>query len=726
MPTPDHCPPENQPRLLVVDDDLRLLESLCRLLQTSGFQVDAAQGGRIACRQIETQGYDLVLLDMRMPDMDGLEVMADLQSKDLDVPVVVVSGEASFSIVSKALRRGAYDYVKKPYLADELIATVRSVLRKRMLEKAHADIQWQLQKSEELHRYIVNSSPDIVFMLDRKGCFCFLNSKVETLLGYGCGELMGRHFRQLVDSADVAKASFAFSDSSITMQNPRSLELRLKSRGSRKATRHFEVTAFPIDGSTLQAQPGEEAGPGAQAVPQLIYGTARDITERKDAEAFINFQAYHDLLTRLPNRSLFKDRLNLAITHARRTSQQLAVMFLDLDRFKVINDTLGHAMGDRLLQAVAHRLEGCLRKGDTLSRFGGDEFTLLLPAVTSDEDARIIARKLICSLKAPFKLDAHEVFVGISIGIAMFPGAGDCLEQLIQRADVAMYHVKGRGKDGYQFYTDAMSVDTSNRLSLERDLRRALGQNELRVFYQPQVCASDGTLLGLEALVRWEHPTLGLLYPRDFLPLAEETRLIGDLSEWVLRTACEELQPWIAKHQLGDLRLSVNISPMQVEHPHFVQAILALVDASGFPSSNLELEITENMIMNDLEQISRKLGELAERGVRIAIDDFGTGYSSLNYIHRLPIHTLKVDQSFIQDISRDGGGDACIVDAIIAMAKGLKLHIIAEGVETEAQLQYLRDLGCHQVQGFYYGQARPLLELESFLIKSCPVTSPAF
>lgn len=702
----------HQPKLLVVDDDARLLESLCHLLQASGFDVDAAQGGRTACRQIEAQPYDLVLLDMRMPDMNGLQVLAYLQKARIEVPVVVVSGETSFGTVSKALRRGAYDYIKKPYIADELIATVRSVLRKRMLERAHADVQHRLRKSEELHRYIVNSSPDIVFMLDPRGRFCFLNSKVESLLGYSCGELMGRHFRTLIDEQDLPKASWAFNEADIDSENPRSLELRLKTRGSRKANRHFEVTVFPIEGPALTPE-GSLDKAGSRNSYQ-IYGIARDITERKEAEAFITFQAYHDLLTRLPNRALFKDRLTLAITQAKRSQQKLAVMFLDLDRFKVVNDTLGHAMGDRLLQAVAQRLESCLRRGDTLSRFGGDEFTLLLPAIAGEEDASLIANKLIEALKAPFKLGDHEVFVGISIGIAMFPAAGETLEDLIQHADVAMYHVKGRGKDDFQFYLDTMSVDTSNRLSLERDLRRALEQQELRVFYQPQMCARTGRLLGVEALVRWQHPELGLLYPRDFLPLAEETKLIGNLSEWVLKTACEELQPWIAQHRAEMVRLSVNVSPMQVEHPGFVESVLKLVDSCGFPTDHLEIEITESMIMNDLEQISRKLGELADRGVRIAIDDFGTGYSSLNYIHRLPIHTLKVDQSFVRDI-RSGEDGACIVNAIVAMAKGLQLQIIAEGVETESQLQYLRDLGCHQVQGFFYGPARPLPELAQYL-----------
>jgi len=701
---------EASANILVVDDEPRLLQSLIGLLSERGFAADAALGGKAACKMLMHSDYDLVLLDLRMADMNGHQVMDFMTEQGIPAVTIVVSGESSFAAVSRALRRGAHDYIKKPFDADELLATVRNALDKRSLERAHEDVQVRLKKSEELHRYIVNSSPDIVFMLDRQGNFCFLNSKVEALLGYGCGELLGRHFRYLVDEKDVTKAAYAFQDPTISATNPRTIELRLKTRGSRKANRHFEITAFPIDGEAMGL---ESEVPAAAKRKAQIYGTARDITERKEAEAFINFQAYHDLLTRLPNRALFKDRLNLAITHARRNNQKLAVMFLDLDRFKVVNDTLGHAMGDRLLQAVTQRLESCLRRGDTLSRFGGDEFTLLLPEISSLDDARKIARKLISVLKAPFQLGEHEVFVGVSIGIAVFPEGGQDLDQLIQNSDIAMYHVKGRGKDGYQFYNEAMSVNTTHRLGLERDLRRALEQDELKVFYQPQVSADTGLIVGVEALVRWQHPERGLLYPRDFLPLAEETKLIGDLSEKVLGTACREVIHWLADGH-NDIRLAVNFSPSQVEHPRFVQQLMAQLEEFRFPAENLEVEITENVIMNDLEQMSRKLAELANYGIRIAIDDFGTGYSSLSYLHRLPIHTLKVDQTFIRGI-RTGEDGACIVNAIVAMAHGLRLEIVAEGVETAAQLQYLRDLGCQQVQGFYYGPARPADEVGAML-----------
>ncbi|MCG8520640.1 MAG: EAL domain-containing protein [Pseudomonadales bacterium] len=702
-----------RPSILVADDEPRLLKTLADLLRSRGFEVSEAHGGRQACEQLHRQAFDLALLDLNMPELDGFQVMAETGRLQPDCGVIVVSGESSFSTVSRALRRGALDYIRKPFDPEELLATVEGVLGKQSLIRAHEMVQSRLEKSEALHRYIVNSSPDIVFMLDETGHICFINNKVESLLGYQPSELCGQHFRHILDDRDVARGTYALQGPNISADNPRVLEVRLKTRGSRKATRHFEITAFPVDPQTWP-QTGKTQG-GCTGQPARYYGIARDVTERKEAEAFINFQAYHDLLTRLPNRALFKDRLELAITHARRSQQKLAVMFLDLDRFKVVNDTLGHAMGDRLLQAVTHRLEKCLRRGDTLSRFGGDEFTLLLPSIHGNDDARNIARKLINALKAPFQLGDHEVFVGVSIGISVFPEAGETMDLLIQNADIAMYHVKARGKDGYRFYSDSMSINTANRLSLERDLRLALERNELRVFYQPQVCSRSNRVVGLEALVRWQHPERGLLYPGDFLPLAEETRLVGKLSEQVIDQACRDVGRWISSGH-SDLRLAVNLSPSQVEHPRFVETLMNRVAAHNFPADNLEIEITENVIMNDLEQISRKLKELAATGVRIAIDDFGTGYSSLNYLHRLPIHTLKVDQSFVKAI-RSGEDGACIVNAIIAMAHGLKLEIVAEGVETDDQLAYLKSLGCHQVQGFFYGPARPAADITRSLAK---------
>lgn len=717
-----------QARVLITDDEPRLLQSLKSLLESHGYQVDTALGGKNACLRLMKQHYDLLLLDLRMSDMSGHDVMRFMRDKCLSTATIVISGESSFRAVSEALRLGAYDYLKKPYASEELLAAVEKVLRKKLLENLNDSMQMRLRRSEELHRYIVNSSPDIVFMLDREGRFTFLNDKVETLLGYPKEKLLGQHYLQLVEEEDQDKARYVFRDAPPSKgqsgksrsgkkeepRTPRSVELRLKSGYTPCSHRYFEVTVFPIETQDL-GSPYVAAGRSSSSSHRIVgtYGTARDITERKEAEAFINFQAYHDQLTRLPNRALFKDRLALAITQARRNQQSLAVMFLDLDRFKVVNDTLGHAMGDRLLQTVAQRLEGCLREGDTLSRFGGDEFTLLLPQVTSKEDARKIAKKVLQVLREPIQLGDQEVFVGASIGIALYPEAGETMEQLLQNADIAMYHVKGRGKDGYQFYSETMNATGSNRLQMERDLRRALEKNEFKTYYQPQICVRSGRIIGVEALVRWHHPERGMVSPAEFLPLAEETRIIDSIGEWVLRDACQEVRNWIkAGHSY--IRLAVNISPAQLEQPRFVGNLLNILREQDFPARNLEIELTENLIMTDLENFSHKLNELVKHGVSIAIDDFGTGYSSLAYLQRLPIHTLKVDRSFVQDI-KHGKDEACIVNAIVSMAHGLKLNIIAEGVETAAQMEYLRQLGCHEVQGYYFSPPVPAAEAYQLL-----------
>ena len=707
----DPEPYRERQRILVADDNPRLLKSLADLLGEHGYQAMMASDGHEACRLLDRHSFTLAFLDLNMPGCDGFQVMEEANRLQPDCALVVVSGETSFLSVSRALRRGACDYIRKPFDPEEVLATLESVLGRQSLQQAHEDVQQRLEKSETLHRYIVDNSPDIVFMLDEQGRFCFLNRKISNLLGYQPAELIGQHFRLLLNDEDASLSAPSLNDPGISTDRPATFEIRLKTKNGLQTTRHFEITAFPID-------PGSWSTSGSEQERQLserarYYGIARDITERKEAEAFISFQAYHDLLTRLPNRALFRDRLNMAINQASRNRHPLAVMFLDLDRFKIINDTLGHATGDRLLQAVTQRLENCLRKGDTLSRFGGDEFTLLLPMVPDREHAAVIARKLIDALRAPFRLDNQDIFVGVSIGIAMYPEAGNRIEQLIRNADLAMYQVKSRGKDNYCFFDSSMTVDSSQRLTLERDLRRAISHGELEVHYQPQVCLRTGKIGGLEALVRWRHPSRGLLQPADFLPLASETNLIADVSHQVVASACREVGRWIAAGH-RDLRLAINLSPVQVEHPRFTERLMAQLRQVGFPPGNLEIEITENVIMNDLDKVSHTLRELAEQGIRIAIDDFGTGYSSLNYLHHLPIHILKVDRSFIQGI-RAGNDGACIVNAIIAMARGLKLEIVAEGVENQDQLEYLTASNCDHVQGFLFGRPQPGPEVRKLL-----------
>jgi diguanylate cyclase (GGDEF)-like protein/PAS domain S-box-containing protein len=715
MKTPGNGRLDSEPhgaRILLADDDPRMLDSLRRLLQIYGHQVDTANGGRAALEQLQQQRYDLLLLDLRMPDLSGHDVMQAMATLGIDTLIIVISGETSADDVSRALRAGAYDYLKKPYAPEELVATVNNAIRKRRLEESNRLMQARLDRSEKLHRFLVNNSPDIIYILDENGCFSFLNSKIEQLLGYDRNEMIGRHVSTLVEEEDLEKALYFFDQAGRSRDQSHTIDVALRPREGGRSKRYFELSVWPIS---------EGDNPMGATDRFRIYGTARDISDRMEAEAFINFQAYHDLLTRLPNRALFKDRLSMAITHAARNEQRLAVMFIDLDRFKVINDSLGHTMGDRLLQAVSQRLQQCIRRGDTLSRFGGDEFTLLLPDAQSTQAAVQVAEKILESIKEPFRLGGHEIYVGASIGIAMFPEAGTTLDSLIKNADIAMYRVKSTGKDGLHVFSHDMNTSVAQRLLLEQDLRRALEGDEFEIHYQPQIDANTEQLVGVEALVRWNHPSLGRLAPAEFIPVAEESRLILELDRQTLARACREVGHYL-RNGLPELRLAVNLSPLLLERDNFVEQILGILTREQFPPHLLELEITESLLMSDRVDIVDKLSQLAQAGVQIAIDDFGTGYSSLSYLQKFPINTLKIDRSFIHNI-RGGDEQACIVNAIVSMAQGLRLQIIAEGVETPAQLHYLRGLGCQLVQGFLFG--RPM-HIEKLAAKQLGIaTNPA-
>ncbi len=704
----------DQARLLLVDDRPEMLKTLSEIIRLHGYRVNEALGGRAALEMLDTNEYDVVLLDLVMPEVSGHDVLDFALSRKLSAKFIVVSGDASFDGAMRAMTRNAFDFVKKPYEAAELMATLERALSHRRLELSHSLMEGRLKESEEMHRLIVNSSPDLIYLLDRNGCFEFVNDRFETLLGYQKEELKGRHYSELIFDDDLDAARNLFNERRTGERASRNVELRVRSRRVRTADRPFQTQTVWMD---LTAQ-GRYFPPDERSRENFVgtYGTARDISERKEAEQVINFQAYHDLLTHLPNRALLKDRLSLAITQAQRNKRRLAVMFLDLDRFKIVNDTLGHTMGDRLLKAVANRLQGCLRGGDTLSRFGGDEFTLLLPEVRTRDDVVVIASKILDKLAAPFVIDGHELFVGASIGVAMYPEAGDSVESLIQSADIAMYHVKGRGKNGYQFFSDEMNHKFSTRLSLERELRSALATGQLRVYYQPQVDLTDGRIIGVEALVRWQHPRHGLIEPAEFLSVAEETGLITQLDEWVQAHAFSEVAEW-RRSGLGDVRLSVNMSSQQLEQDAFLERFLSNLDASGLAADRLKIEITENAIRRDMEVIGPKLRALRKAGIRIAIDDFGTGYSSLSYLRHFPVNTLKIDRSFVGDIRSDSA-DASIINAIAAMAHGLKLDLIAEGVETRAQMKYLTLQGCREVQGFIFSRPIPALEFKSLLARN--------
>ncbi|MEP6802145.1 MAG: EAL domain-containing protein, partial [Acidobacteriota bacterium] len=432
--------------------------------------------------------------------------------------------------------------------------------------------------------------------------------------------------------------------------------------------------------------------------PEMIEGTVIDITERKRAEEQVKHLAFHDALTGLPNRLLFQDRLRMAVLNAQRSDDRLATLFLDLDRFKVINDSLGHSIGDELLRGVAERLGSCVREGDTVARLGGDEFTVLVPGMTDDEHAAKIARKILGVLRLPFVIDGRELFLTTSIGVALYPADGETAETLVRNADTAMYRAKEQGRDNFQLYTPAMNSRALERLSLESRLRQAIQNEELVLQYQPLVDLKTNRIRGAEALIRWEHPDMGLLAPGEFIPLAEISGLIVPIGEWVLRTACGQMREW---QRLGHPRLAVavNLSARQFQQADLVSQVRSALESADLAPEFLDLEITESNAMQNAEVSISTLWDLKNLGVQLSMDDFGTGYSSLNYLKRFPIDRLKIDQSFVRDVTTDPD-DAAIASAIIAMAHSLELTVVAEGVETEPQLAFLRDQRCDEMQGY--------------------------
>jgi len=700
--------PEFQPRLLLVDDEPRLLTSLYELLRGHDYQLVTVSSGSEALAHLNRLQFDLVLLDLRLPDIGGHEIMDFINAKEIDADVIVMSGEAGIDAAIGALKRGAYDYLRKPYNPPELLKTVENALQKRRLAVENRRIGQRLENSEKMYRYLVDSSPDIIYTLNHEGCFTFVNDRAYQLLGFSREELLGKHYSILVHDEDLERARYVFNERRVDERASRNVELRLKCNTGGGADRTFNNTLMTISLNAIGMHvPGEEV---AKHEFFGTYGVARDITDRKRAEEMISYQAYHDILTDLPNRMLFKDRLGLAVIQAKRKLSELAVMFVDLDRFKLVNDTLGHVKGDELLQQAALRLKECLRKGDTLARQGGDEFTIVLPELRDRADAKSIADKFLEVLQKPFDLDGHIVHISASIGIAIYPGDGETIEELLRHADIAMYQVKALGKNGHSFYHSSMQDMSHQKIALEQSLRKALEHNELEMYYQPQIDVASGRIIGAEGLMRWNHPQRGLLSAGEFLPFAEENGLMLPISDWMIGALCRDLLMWNAAG--GDtIRLSLNLSPQYLDRGDFFEKMRGALARYGISPAQIEVEITENICIRNPQYAIEQLNKLCQLGVSVAIDDFGTGYSSLSYLHRFPIHTIKIDQSFVKEI-HDEHGHYPVILAIISIARGLGLHLVAEGVETEVQARYLQANGCSSMQGYLY--YRPI-SLSSFI-----------
>ncbi len=696
-------------RILIVEDDVNFAESLLRLLSGPEREVRMVHSGGAALERVAAESFDLILMDINLPDMTGHQVLQSFKERGLNTPAIVVSGETEIDAAILALRRGALDFVRKPVEPEMLLHTVRRALHQSGLEHSHKQFQQRMANSERLHRFLVDRSPDIIFILDQDGRVTYINDRIEVLLGIPHDKAVDRHFSRLAHEHDRERARYAFSGRKLAETAKHNFELRLRCTRD-NGFRHFEINLAAVGMPEGDApEPGGDQG--------HYYGVARDITLRREVEDLAVFQSNHDALTGLPNRTLFRDHLGLALIQAKRNREYLAVLFLNLDRFKNVNDLYGHVKADELLRQVGERIQRCLRGGDTLARFGGDEFLLLNTGIQSQEEVLAIVERINIELAEPFKVSGNKINMSVSAGISLFPDHGETADALILHANIALYHGRLSGTRSHTFFMHEMGASTSHRLELETALRQALDQDEFELHFQPQVDLKNRRIKGLEALIRWNHPTLGLLPPGEFLPVAEDSGLIIEIGEWVTKRVCKTLRQWDAQG-IAPPRVAINISPLHLDQVDFVDNFIAWLTEYDIAPMRIEVELTENLFIRDPGAVAEKLQALAAHGVMIAIDDFGTQYSSLSYLQKFPIHTLKIDKSFVWEIDREYRQHA-IIKAIISIAHGLNLNLVAEGVETDAQLNFLESQGCDEIQGYLISKPLGLSAIEPLLRQSC-------
>jgi diguanylate cyclase (GGDEF)-like protein/PAS domain S-box-containing protein len=587
------------------------------------------------------------------------------------------------------------------FFDDELVALLEKLamnlsfaLDNFQRDDARRSAEAALRQSETRFRDFAAAAGEYVWEADLEGRMTYISSRVQSVWGYSDQELTGRRPAEYMPSGEAERVR-------------EWIRHNLRPDGSFNDLEHMilnrqgETRWLLINAVGLFDAAGNRVGQ---------RGTGRDITDRKNAEERISYLATRDPLTELPNRVLFNDRLGQGIVAARRTGQSLALLFIDLDRFKNINDSLGHQVGDLLLKEVGNRMHGCIRKGDTLSRLGGDEFVVTLEGLQQAEDASQVAGKIIKALSRPFEIAGHTLNTSCSIGISIFPLDADDDRALMKNADTAMYHAKDKGRNNYQFFSPEMNVRAVERHTLETALRLALERQEFVLYYQPQVDMRTARVVGMEALLRWHHPERGLLLPKTFIDVAEDSGLIEPIGQWVLRSACQRAKAWLDAGY-PPLKVAVNISSRQLIHPkEFSGSITRILNSTGLAPRFLELEMTESLLVHNAEENIAVLRKLGQDGIRIAVDDFGTGYSSLSYLRQLPIHTLKIDRSFVRDLETDPDDEA-IIEAIIAMAHSLGLRVTAEGVETRGQLEALARMGCDEYQGYLFSKALPVVEI---------------
>ena len=700
-------------RVLILEDVASDAELIARELRAAGITFTSLH---VATKEAFDKALsefdaDIVLSDYTLPQFSGLEALRLLKEKVIRVPFILVTGSLTEEIAVLCMKEGADDYILKGSLK-RLPSAVLNALEKNESEKARARVVAALRESEERFQLVARATNDAIWDWDLVTDTVWWSEGVRTLFGYEKGgtRVEAKWWQERLHPDDRDRVSSnvnAFIEGNARFWSD---EYRYR--------RADDSYSLVIDRAFILR---DDEGKAVR-----IIGSMMDITERKQAEERIQYLSYYDSLTGLPNRTLFEERLPQALSLAQRNNQMLAVMFLDLDRFKNINDTLGHSAGDQLLRGVAQRLTGRIRGSDTLARFSGDAFALLFTQISRSNDIAKLANRarrdtaeivedILTSLKSPFNLDGQELFVTASIGISVFPRDGVSSETLIQNAGAALSRVKEQDGNGHQFYAAEMNAKALQRLTLENDLRRAIERREFVLHYQPQVDAASGRILAVEALIRWQHPELGFVSPADFIPVAENNGLMIPIGEWTLREACAQARSW-QKEGLHPVRMAINLSARQFEQSDLLAMVGEVLKETQLDPDFLEFEITESAVMRDAERAIDIMHRLKEMRIQIAIDDFGSGYSSLSYLKRFPIDRLKIDQSFVREATNNST-DAAIIMAIITLAQNLKLKVIAEGVETEEQLGILRSLGCDEIQGYLFSKPLPASLLKQLLLE---------
>ena len=707
--SPNASPSRVRPIVLHVDDDAASLMMAEGALEEAGFDVVQAMNGREAIERFGEHDPDMIIMDAIMPVMDGFDSISSLRrlGGGAHVPILMITGLDDLDSILRAYDVGATDFLTKPVNFFILPHRVQYMLRaKRTADELRAS-QAKLDNAQRIARL---------------GNWEWCPATRELTWSREFGRILGRPevelggdwsaFIECVEEEDREELQASVVEAArrgLTM----SAEFRIRDPENvgRLRTVRVEAEPGPTDG-----------GEGARH----MLGTLQDITERTDAQAQIHTLAYYDLVTGLPNRAQLHEQLRFVLKSAARSTEEFAILFLDLDHFKQVNDTLGHDAGDDLLKQASERLLSVVRESDsvgrpvnaqgesgepehTVARLGGDEFVVLLGRVGRAEDAARVAQRIAESIAQPFTIGETEVTVTTTIGISVYPADGENVETLLKHADVAMYHAKESGRNGYQFYSRGIHEKALTRFSMERELREGIERGELRVVYQPKVSLESGALCGAEALVRWNHPEKGDVSPADFIPLAEETGLILPIGQFVLREACAQRQRW-TDAGMTPFAMAVNCSSVQFTRGDVIADIDAAIAESGLDPHWLEVELTESLLLKDIDAGIKSLQRMKRLGIQVAIDDFGTGFSSLSYLKRLPVDKLKIDQSFVKDLA-DDPGDAAIVSAIVTLSRNLGLCVVAEGVETCEQYDILKGYGCHEAQGYLIGWP---LDVEGF------------